>query len=136
MNFTTEQLNRYSRHILLQDVGVEGQVKLCRARVLVVGAGGLGSPAALYLAAAGVGTIGIVDNDQVDISNLQRQIVHGTKDIGRSKVESAAEAMRAINPDVEVRPLATMLCADNIMEIIKDYDFVLDGCDNFPTKFL
>ncbi|HDO29940.1 MAG TPA: HesA/MoeB/ThiF family protein, partial [Desulfobacteraceae bacterium] len=113
MNFTTEQLNRYSRHILLQDVGVEGQVKLCRARVLVVGAGGLGSPAALYLAAAGVGTIGIVDNDQVDISNLQRQIVHGTKDIGRSKVESAAEAMRAINPDVEVRPLATMLCADN-----------------------
>jgi len=136
IDFTTEQLNRYSRHILLKDVGVEGQVKLGRARVLVVGAGGLGSPAALYLAAAGVGTIGIVDNDQVDISNLQRQIVHGTKDIGRSKVESAAEAMRAINPDVEVRPLATMLCADNIMEIIKDYDFILDGCDNFPTKFL
>jgi len=136
INLTEEQLNRYSRHIALKDVGVEGQVKLCRARVLIIGAGGLGSPAALYLAAAGVGVIGLVDHDRVDISNLQRQITHTTGDIGRPKVESAAGAMLAINPELDVRPIETMLCADNIMGIIKEYDFVLDGTDNFPAKFL
>ncbi len=136
INFTEEQLERYSRHILLDDVGVEGQEKLLQAKVLIVGAGGLGSPAALYLAAAGVGTVGIVDSDKVEISNLQRQIAHFTKDINIAKVESAAEKMRAINPDIEVRTYREYLCADNITQIIKGYDFVLDGTDNFPTKFL
>ncbi len=134
--FSQQQLERYSRHILLQDVGVEGQIRLCGARVLIVGAGGLGAPAALYLAAAGVGTVGIVDNDHVDISNLQRQIIHFTKDIGVAKVESAAEKMQAINPGIRVRTHPAFLCADNIREIIRDYDFVIDGADNFPTKFL
>lgn len=136
IDFTEEQLERYSRHILLDDVGVEGQEKLLQAKVLIVGAGGLGSPAALYLAAAGVGTIGIVDSDTVEISNLQRQIAHFTKDIDISKVESAAEKMRAINPDITVRTHKEYLCADNISQIIEEYDFVLDGTDNFPTKFL
>lgn len=135
-DFTTEQLERYSRHILLQDVGVEGQEKLFDAKVLIVGAGGLGAPVSLYLAAAGVGTIGIVDNDCVEISNLQRQITHFTKDIGVSKVESAAEKMTAINPEVKVHTYQNFLCADNIRDIIKGYDFVVDGTDNFPTKFL
>ncbi len=131
-----QQLERYSRHILLQDVGVEGQARLGEARVLVVGAGGLGSPAALYLAAAGVGTVGIIDCDHVDISNLQRQIIHHTKDIGVAKVDSAARKMQAINPDVMVRTYRKRLAADNIREIIRDYDFIVDGADNFPTKFL
>jgi adenylyltransferase/sulfurtransferase len=135
-DFTMEQLERYSRHILLQDVGVEGQAKLLDAKVLIIGAGGLGAPVSLYLAAAGVGTIGIVDNDHVEISNLQRQIVHFTKDIGVAKVESAAEKMRAINPEVQVRTYHEFLAAANIREIIRDYDFVVDGADNFPTKFL
>lgn len=135
-DFTTEQLERYSRHILLADVGVEGQEKLLSAKVLIVGAGGLGCPIALYLAAAGVGTIGIVDNDTVEISNLQRQIAHFTKDIGVSKVESAKEKMLAINPDVEVITHHMLLCADNILSIIRGYDFVIDGTDNFQTKFL
>ncbi|MGW8162046.1 MAG: HesA/MoeB/ThiF family protein, partial [Desulfobulbales bacterium] len=133
---TPEQLHRYSRQILLKEIGVEGQVKLSRAKVLVAGAGGLGSPAALYLAAAGVGSIDIVDSDLVDVSNLQRQIAHTSLDIGRAKAESAAERMLAINPELCVRPLHTRLCADNIMSIIRGYDFVLDGTDNFPTKFL
>ena len=136
IDFTHEQLERYSRHILLQDVGVEGQEKLLKARVLIVGAGGLGCPVALYLAAAGVGTIGIADCDTVDISNLQRQIAHHTKDIGRPKVESAKEKMLAINPGVTVRTYREYLGAANIREIIRDYDFVVDGTDNFPTKFL
>jgi adenylyltransferase/sulfurtransferase len=135
-DFTEEQLERYSRHILLDDVGVDGQEKLLEAKVLIIGAGGLGSPVALYLAAAGVGTIGIVDSDSVEISNLQRQIAHFTKDIGCSKVESAAEKMKAINPDISVRTYREFLCADNITEIIRGYDFVIDGTDNFPTKFL
>jgi adenylyltransferase/sulfurtransferase len=135
-DFTVEQLERYSRHILLQDVGVEGQEKLLDAKVLIVGAGGLGAPVSLYLAAAGVGTIGIVDNDHVEISNLQRQIVHFTKDIGVDKVDSAAEKMRAINPEVTVNTYKKLLCADNIKGIISGYDFVVDGTDNFPTKFL
>jgi adenylyltransferase/sulfurtransferase len=136
VEFTEERLERYSRHILLDDVGVEGQEKLFAARILIVGAGGLGSPAALYLAAAGVGTIGIVDNDAVEISNLQRQVAHFTKDINMAKVESAAEKMRAINPDITVRLHREYLCADNIVDIIKGYDFIIDGTDNFPTKFL
>ncbi len=134
--FSQQQLERYSRHILLQDVGVEGQVRLREARVLIIGAGGLGAPAALYLAAAGVGTVGIVDNDHVDISNLQRQIIHFTGDIGVAKVDSAAAKMQAINPEVRVRTYRKFLAAGNIREIIRDYDFVIDGADNFPTKFL
>lgn len=136
LDFTTEQLERYSRHILLQDVGVEGQERLLTAKVLIVGAGGLGCPVALYLAAAGVGTIGIVDCDTVEISNLQRQIAHFTKDIGRPKVESAREKMLAINPDLTVRAYREYLSAANIREIIRGYDFVVDGTDNFATKFL
>jgi adenylyltransferase/sulfurtransferase len=135
-NLTDEQLDRYSRHIILQDVGPEGQAKLMEAKVLVVGAGGLGSPIALYLAAAGVGTIGIVDADVVEISNLQRQVIHFSSDIQRPKVDSAAEKMRAINPEIEVNSYRLYLDASNIKEIISDYDFVLDGTDNFATKFL
>lgn len=135
-DFSTEQLERYSRHILLQDVGVEGQEKLMDAKVLIVGAGGLGAPVSLYLAAAGIGTIGIVDNDVVDLSNLQRQVVHFHKDIGVAKVTSAKEKMLAINPEVKIKTYHTYLMADNIREIIKDYDFVVEGTDNFPAKFL
>ena len=136
IDFTSEQLERYSRHILLQDVGVEGQEKLLLGKVLIVGAGGLGCPVSLYLAAAGVGTIGIVDCDTVEISNLQRQIAHYTADIGRAKVESAKAKMLAINPGVTVRTYQEYLSAENIRAIIRDYDFVVDGTDNFPTKFL
>ena len=136
MEFSHEQLERYSRHILLQDVGVEGQEKLFTAKVLVIGAGGLGAPVALYLAAAGVGTIGILDHDAVEISNLQRQVIHFTKDIGSPKVVSASEKMLAINPDLTVRTYQEYLCAANIIDIISGYDFVLDGTDNFATKFL
>ncbi len=136
IDFTEEQLERYSRHILLDDVGVAGQEKLLQGKVLIVGAGGLGSPAALYLAAAGVGTIGIVDSDVVEVSNLQRQIAHFSADIGAPKVESAAAKMQAINPDVEVRTYREYLCAANIRKILAGYDFVIDGTDNFPTKFL
>jgi adenylyltransferase/sulfurtransferase len=136
IDFTEDQLERYSRHILLQDVGVEGQEKLCSAKILIIGAGGLGAPAALYLAAAGIGTIGIVDNDRVDLSNLQRQIVHFTRDVNAPKVESAKEKMLAINPDIEVRTYQEYLCANNIRDIIRGYDFIIDGTDNFPTKFL
>jgi len=136
IDLTAPQLERYSRHILLQEVGVEGQERILKAKVLIVGAGGLGSPAALYLAAAGVGTIGIVDYDEVEISNLQRQIAHFTRDIKAPKVHSAADKMRAINPDISVSTYRTKLCAANIREIIREYDFVIDGSDNFPTKFL
>ena len=136
IDFTDSQLERYSRHILLQEVGIEGQEKILAAKVLIVGAGGLGSPAALYLAAAGIGTIGIVDYDEVEISNLQRQIAHFTKDLKTAKVDSAAEKMQAINPDILVNKHLASLCADNIRDIIREYDFVIDGSDNFPTKFL
>jgi len=136
INFTDSQLERYSRHILLQEVGVEGQEKLLQAKVLIVGAGGLGSPAALYLAAAGIGTVGIADYDEVEISNLQRQIIHFTRDIKSPKVASAADTMQAINPDIVVNKHWASLCADNIRDIIRDYDFIIDGSDNFPTKFL
>ena len=136
MAFTNEQLERYSRHIILKEIGVKGQKKLLNAKVLIIGAGGLGAPAALYLAAAGVGTIGIADADVVDLSNLQRQVIHTTNDIGKKKVESAAETMRAINPDVVVNTYYQFVNSENILELIKDYDFILDGTDNFPAKFL
>lgn len=136
MAFTNEQLERYSRHIILQEVGVKGQKKLLNASVLIIGAGGLGAPAALYLVAAGVGTIGIVDADEVDLSNLQRQVIHTTNDVGKAKVKSAAETMEAINPDVTVKTYRTFVDSTNIMDLIKDYDFIIDGTDNFPAKFL
>ena len=136
MAFTNEQFERYSRHIILQEVGVKGQKKLLNASVLIIGAGGLGAPAALYLAAAGVGTIGIVDADEVDLSNLQRQVIHTTNDVGKAKVKSAAETMEAINPDVTVKTYRTFVDSTNIMDLIKDYDFIIDGTDNFPAKFL
>jgi adenylyltransferase/sulfurtransferase len=130
------QLERYARHIVLREVGGVGQGKLLAARVLVIGAGGLGSPLILYLAAAGVGTIGVVDYDRVSLSNLQRQIAHGTMDIGRLKTESAAEAGAAINPDVRVLPHSERITAVNAMALIADYDLVADGSDNFATRFL
>ena len=136
MELTEEQIERYSRHILLQDVGLEGQEKLMNAKVLVIGAGGLGAPVSLYLAAAGVGHIGIVDADVVDLSNLQRQVIHFTKDVGVPKVESAKEKMLAINPDVEVTTHNEFLDSHNAKEIIAPWDFVIDGTDNFPVKFL
>lgn len=136
MDFTDSQIERYSRHIILPEVGGKGQKKLARAKVLIVGAGGLGSPAALYLAAAGVGTIGLVDGDVVDLSNLQRQILHSTDTIGKSKVESGRAMLTALNPDVTVNPYPTNLTAQNIMEIVTGYDLVLDGSDNFTTRYL
>jgi molybdopterin/thiamine biosynthesis adenylyltransferase len=136
MDFTEEQIVRYSRHILLQDVGVEGQEKISNGKVLVVGAGGLGAPVALYLAAAGVGTIGLIDGDTVDLSNLQRQVIHFTQDVGRPKVVSAKEKINQLNPDVTVITHQALLTAENVQSIIKDYDFVVDGTDNFPVKFL
>jgi molybdopterin/thiamine biosynthesis adenylyltransferase/rhodanese-related sulfurtransferase len=134
--FTPEQRQRYSRHFLLPEVGVEGQQKLLDAKVLLLGAGGLGSPTALYLAAAGVGTLGIVDDDVVDVSNLQRQVIHATSRVGVPKVDSAEQAINDLNPDVEVRKYQTRLDASNIVDIIKDYDIVVDGVDNFPTRYL
>lgn len=136
MAFTNEQLERYSRHIILKEVGAKGQKKLLNGKVLIIGAGGLGAPAAMYLAAAGVGTIGIADADEVDLSNLQRQIIHATSDLGKAKVQSAKETMEAMNPDVTVNTYRTFVDSENIMELIKDYDFVIDGTDNFPAKFL
>jgi molybdopterin/thiamine biosynthesis adenylyltransferase len=136
MDFTTEQIERYSRHILLQDVGVEGQEKINKGKVLVIGAGGLGAPVLLYLAAAGVGTLGVIDGDVVDLSNLQRQVIHFTPDVGKPKVFSAQEKIHQINPDVNVIPYHRFFTAENAFEIIKDYDFIVDGTDNFPVKFL
>jgi molybdopterin/thiamine biosynthesis adenylyltransferase/rhodanese-related sulfurtransferase len=133
---SAEQRDRYSRHILLPEVGIEGQQKLLDARVLLLGAGGLGSPTALYLAAAGVGTLGIVDDDVVDLSNLQRQVIHNTERVGTSKVESAAVTIGALNPDVNVIQHKVRLDASNIMEILPNYDIVVDGLDNFPTRYL
>ncbi|MBQ5336847.1 MAG: HesA/MoeB/ThiF family protein, partial [Oscillospiraceae bacterium] len=136
MAFTNEQIERYSRHIILKEVGAKGQKKLLNAKVMIIGAGGLGAPVAMYLAAAGVGTIGIADADEVDLSNLQRQIIHQTKDVGVPKVESARETMEAMNPDVKVNTYHEFITSENILDIIKDYDFVIDATDNFPAKFL
>ena len=132
----SEQRERYSRHLLMSEIGTEGQQKLLDARVLLLGAGGLGSPTALYLAAAGVGTLGIVDDDVVDLSNLQRQVIHTNERIGVPKVDSAEETIHALNPDVEVIKYRTRIGADNIMEILDGYDIVVDGVDNFPTRYL
>ncbi|MGD0386254.1 MAG: molybdopterin-synthase adenylyltransferase MoeB [Solirubrobacteraceae bacterium] len=133
---SAEQRERYSRHILIPEIGESGQRKLLEARVLLLGAGGLGSPTALYLAAAGVGTIGVVDNDVVDLSNLQRQVIHTTERIGVAKVDSAEQSIKALNPDVEVVKYQTRLDASNIMEIIAGWDIIVDGVDNFPTRYL
>src|SRR5215204_1354416 len=133
---TAEQKERYGRHILLPEVGAEGQAKLLDAKVLLLGAGGLGAPTALYLAAAGVGTLGIVDDDDVDLSNLQRQVIHSTKTIGTRKVDSAESTINALNPDVNVVKYPVRLDASNIMEIIDGYDVIVDGVDNFPTRYL
>jgi len=131
-----DEVLRYSRHLILPDVGLEGQQKLKAARVLLVGAGGLGSPAALYLAAAGVGTLGLVDFDVVDVTNLQRQILHGTRDVGRSKLASATARIADINPHVRVERFETRLTSSNALDIIRDFDLVVDGTDNFPTRYL
>ena len=133
---TTEQIQRYSRHFLLPQVGEKGQRKLLRSKVLLIGAGGLGSPTAVYLAAAGVGTIGLMDGDIVDVSNLQRQILHTTANVGKAKAESGAEMIRALNPDVNVVQLPMRIDVDNVMDVIKDYDLVVDGSDNFDTRYL
>jgi len=133
---SAEQLERYSRHFLLSQIGEKGQGKLLDAKVLLVGAGGLGSPSGLYLAAAGIGTLGIVDADVVDLSNLQRQILHNTDRIGVSKAESAKQTINALNPDVQVCVYNERLTVDNVMAIFQDYDIIVDGCDNFPTRYL
>jgi sulfur-carrier protein adenylyltransferase/sulfurtransferase len=133
---SAEQRERYSRHLLLPEVGPEGQQKLLDAKVLLLGAGGLGSPAALYLAAAGVGTLGIVDNDEVDVSNLQRQVIHSSERIGVPKVDSAEQTINALNPDVKVQKYQLRLGPENIMEVLPGYDVVVDGLDNFPTRYL
>src|SRR6478752_5711242 len=135
-SMTKEQRERYSRHLLVPEIGLEGQTKLLESKVLLLGAGGLGSPTALYLAAAGVGTLGIVDDDEVDLSNLQRQVIHTTDRIGTPKVDSAEIAINGINPDVNVVKYKTRLDASNIMEIIEGYDVIVDGVDNFPTRYL
>jgi molybdopterin/thiamine biosynthesis adenylyltransferase/rhodanese-related sulfurtransferase len=133
---SAEQRERYSRHLLIPEIGVEGQQKLLDAKVLLLGAGGLGSPIALYLAAAGVGTLGIVDDDDVDLSNLQRQVIHNSERIGMPKVDSAEESIRALNPDVKVVKHKTRLDSSNILEIIDGWDVIVDGVDNFPTRYL
>src|SRR5712692_8223250 len=136
MELTEQQIQRYSRQIILSEVGGKGQMKLSRAKVLLIGAGGLGSPAGLYLAAAGIGTIGLVDGDVVDLSNLQRQILHTTANLGKPKVESGREMLAAINPDVAIKTYPTNITAENILGILGDYDLVLDGSDNFTTRYL
>ncbi|MFC1673208.1 ThiF family adenylyltransferase [Pseudomonadota bacterium] len=136
MDFTEQQIQRYARHILLPQVGGQGQEKLLSAKVLVVGAGGLGAPVLMYLAAAGVGTIGVIDDDQVELSNLQRQIVHTTASVGQNKVDSAAATLKAINPDINVVTYKDRFGPDNALDLIGQYDLVTDGSDNFATRFL
>jgi molybdopterin/thiamine biosynthesis adenylyltransferase/rhodanese-related sulfurtransferase len=135
-SLSAEQRERYSRHLLIPEIGIEGQQKLLDAKVLLLGAGGLGSPTALYLAAAGVGTLGIVDDDEVDLSNLQRQVIHDSERIGMPKVDSAEQSIRALNPDVQVVKYPVRIDASNIVEIISGYDVIVDGVDNFPTRYL
>lgn len=136
MDFTEEQINRYARHIILKEIGGTGQAGLLNSRVLVIGAGGLGSPVLMYLAAAGVGTIGVIDDDVVDLSNLQRQIVHGTASVGVPKVESAAQTLKAINPDIKLTAHKDRITVANALDLISGYDLVADGSDNFATRFL
>lgn len=136
MSLSADEIKRYSRHLILPEVGMEGQLKLKQGKVLLVGTGGLGAPVALYLAAAGVGRIGLVDFDVVDFSNLQRQVIHGTKDVGKKKLDSAAESMLDINPHLTIDKYEVALSSENAMEILKPYDLVIDGTDNFPTRYL
>jgi molybdopterin/thiamine biosynthesis adenylyltransferase len=133
---SNDEILRYSRHLIIPDVGLEGQRRLKGARVLLVGAGGLGSPLGLYLAAAGVGHLGLVDFDVVDLTNLQRQIIHGTKDVGRPKLESARERIADVNPHVHLETYETQLTSQNALEIVRGYDLVVDGTDNFPTRYV
>ena len=135
-NLSNEEVLRYSRHLIMPEVGMEGQLKLKAAKVLCIGAGGLGSPLALYLAAAGVGTLGVVDFDVVDYTNLQRQVIHTTADVGRKKLDSAAEKVKAINPFIQLRPFETRLTSENALELFRDFDIIVDGTDNFPTRYL
>ena len=136
MALTDSQIDRYSRHIILKEVGGIGQEKLLNSKVLIIGAGGLGAPIALYLAAAGVGTLGIIDGDRVDLSNLQRQVIHFTQDVGKPKVQSAKEKINQINPDVQVIVYEDIVHSQNILDILAPYDFIIDGTDNFSAKFL
>ena len=136
MELSKDEILRYSRHLIMPEVGMEGQLKLKAAKVLLVGTGGLGAPMALYLTAAGVGTIGLVDFDVVDYTNLQRQVIHGTKDVGKPKIDSAIETMNDINPFVKVIRHEVALTSENAMDLVKDYDLVADGTDNFPTRYL
>ncbi len=136
MSLNDEQIERYSRQILLPQVGGKGQEKLLAAKVLIIGVGGLGSPVATYLAAAGVGTLGVVDSDAVELSNLHRQIIYSSDDIGKKKAIAAQSRLQRVNPDVHVVPYILRLTSENIMEVIKDYDIVVDGTDNFPTRYL
>jgi adenylyltransferase/sulfurtransferase len=135
-SLSNEEILRYSRHLIMPEVGMEGQLKLKQARVLCIGAGGLGSPLALYLAAAGAGTLGIVDFDVVDFTNLQRQVIHGTSDVGRKKLDSAADRLREINPNIEIRKFETRLTSANALELFREFDIIADGTDNFPTRYL
>lgn len=136
MSLRDEQIERYSRQIILPNIGGKGQEKILKAKVLIIGAGGLGSPCALYLASAGIGRIGIVDSDAVELNNLQRQILHTTASVGKPKVESAKERLNSINPDIEIIPYKLRLTSENILDIIKEYDIIVDGSDNFPTRYL
>src|ERR1700679_3703426 len=136
VTLTKDEILRYSRHLIMPEVGMDGQLKLKNAKVLLVGAGGLGAPLGLYLSAAGIGRIGIVDFDVVDFTNLQRQVIHGTKDVGRKKLDSAADSMLDINPYMTVDKFDTAITSENALDIIKDYDMVVDGTDNFPTRYL
>ena len=135
-SLSNDEILRYSRHLIMPEVGMEGQLKLKQARVLCIGAGGLGSPLALYLTAAGVGTLGIVDFDVVDFTNLQRQVIHGTSDVGRKKLDSAADTLREINPNVQIRKFETRLTSANALELFSEFDIIADGTDNFPTRYL
>src|SRR5207237_8134478 len=135
MELSNDEIRRYSRHLILPEVGLGGQKKICSASVLCIGAGGLGSPIAMYLAAAGVGHLGILDFDTVDFSNLQRQIIHGTSDVGRPKTHSARETIARINPNVEIALHETRISSENALDIIRPYDIVVDGTDNFPTRY-
>ena len=135
-SLSNDEILRYSRHLIMPEVGMEGQLKLKQARVLCIGAGGLGSPLALYLTAAGIGTLGIVDFDVVDFTNLQRQIIHGTQDVGRKKLDSAADTLRGINPNVDIRKFETRLSSANALELFREFDIIADGTDNFPTRYL
>src|SRR5246127_5332757 len=136
VTLSNDEILRYSRHLIIPEVGIEGQKKLKAAKVLLVGAGGLGAPLGLYLAAAGVGKIGLVDFDVVNFTNLQRQVIHSTKDVGRNKIDSASEKMVGINPNLQIVKHEVALSSENALDILKDYDIVVDGTDNFPTRYL